>query len=513
MNAFACTLAISAGIAFSGPPPTHERVETIMQDDAALLYRPRTQVRRSLRRMARLGVDWVRVTASWRQLAPARDSRKRPRFDATDSSAYDHDALRRLDDVVRGARREGMQVMLDLGFFAPRWAVQRGAPGGRNVWRPSVPEYARYSRAFARRYGGDFDDPARPARKLPAVKLWTTWNEPNNWVFLQPQSEHGHGVSPGLYRRLHNAAYDQLKAVSKHNRVLIGGLASYGARTPGPRHLTPPLRFTRELACVDAQLRPVRDGDCRGFEPLRADGFSMHPYSNDTPPTASDPGADRVQVGELGKLSSLLAELHKRGRLARPLPLYITEYGYDTDPPDPGGIPPALQARYAGSSLLLAWRNAQVRSFAHFLLDDMGPLTSEPAGSAARWLGHQSGLYSSGGRAKPVAIRSFTLPFMAEALRGSDGRAAVVTFGQVRPGRGSQAVRLQQGGPHRRWRTVACLGTDGQGIYRRVLPFSGPGSYRAVWLGPTGPRASAGIDVGAPAQFDGPAARALARVR
>ena len=64
--------------------------------------------------------------------------------------------------------------MLDLGFFAPRWAVQRGGRGGRNVWRPSVREYRLYARAMARRYNGQ-------------VRLWTTWNEPNHGVFLRPQ--------------------------------------------------------------------------------------------------------------------------------------------------------------------------------------------------------------------------------------------------------------------------------------------------------------------------------------
>ncbi len=46
MNAFACSLALSAGIAFTGAPAPTERVETVVQDDAALLYRSPAQVRR-----------------------------------------------------------------------------------------------------------------------------------------------------------------------------------------------------------------------------------------------------------------------------------------------------------------------------------------------------------------------------------------------------------------------------------------------------------------------------------
>ena len=107
MNAFACSLALSAGIAFTGAPASTERVETVLQDDAALLYRSPRQVRRALRRMSALGVDRVRITASWRQLAPGRDGRRKPAFDAADPRAYDQAALRRLDHAVDGARRRG----------------------------------------------------------------------------------------------------------------------------------------------------------------------------------------------------------------------------------------------------------------------------------------------------------------------------------------------------------------------------------------------------------------------
>ena len=129
-----------------------------------------------------------------------------------------------------------MDVMIDLAFFAPRWAVKRsGARNGRHVWRPSVREFGRFSRAIAERYSGRFR--ARGER-LPAVRLWTTWNEPNHRAFLRPQWEQVKGrwrpAAPHFYRRMHNAAYDQLKTVDGENRVLIGGLASFGHSRPGP---------------------------------------------------------------------------------------------------------------------------------------------------------------------------------------------------------------------------------------------------------------------------------------
>ncbi|HYI36517.1 MAG TPA: cellulase family glycosylhydrolase [Thermoleophilaceae bacterium] len=517
MNAFACSLALSAGIAFTGPPAATERVETVLQDDAALLYRSPAQVRRSLRRMAALGVDRVRITASWYQLAPARDQRRRPSFDAADPNAYDRATLGRLDRAVNGARAEGMKVMIDLGFFAPRWAVTRGGENGRNVWRPSVREYRLYSRAMARRYRGK-------------VRLWTTWNEPNHRVFLRPQwvrsGDRWRPVTPHLYRRLHNAAYDQVKAVSGRNRVLIGGLSSFGDPGRGPARGLAPLRFTRELACVDSSLRPLRRPECRGFRALRADGFALHPYSLDTPPDALDPAADRVQIGELAKLTSLLAGLERRGRVARPLPLYLTEYGYQTDPPDPGKISQRLAGRYQGEALWLGWRAARTRMFPQFLLYDIGPDRSKPAGSAARWGGYQTGLYTYDGRPKTPVVRGFRLPFQALATRDERGAGGVAVFGQVRPRRGTQTVEIQRQGPDGSWATVpsrpvdgdarsSCgtFATDGQGLYRRVVADQGPGRYRARWHAPGGRvQVSPPAAVGAPVAVPGGATGALRRL-
>ena len=74
-----------------------------MQDDAEMLARSHSQVRRNARRMADLGVDRVRLTASWSLLAPDRESKVRPRFDATDSRQYREETITRLDWAVTEA--------------------------------------------------------------------------------------------------------------------------------------------------------------------------------------------------------------------------------------------------------------------------------------------------------------------------------------------------------------------------------------------------------------------------
>ena len=230
-----------------------------------------------------------------------------------------------------------------------------------------------------------------------------------------------------------------------------------------------PLRFTRELACVDSRLRPLRSPQCRGFRALRADGFALHPYSLDTAPAAAD-GSDRVQIGELAKLTSLLGELERRGRVERPLPLYLTEYGYQTDPPDPGKISQALAGRYEGQALMLGWRAARTRMFPQFLLYDIGPDRSHPAGSARRWGGYQTGLYSYRGAPKPEVVRGFRLPFHALAVSDERGQAAVAVFGQVRPGRGTQTVEIQRQRPGRVVGRGALHGSRGDARQRAAAP-------------------------------------------
>ena len=410
-----------------------------------------------------------------------------------------------------------MKVMLDLGFFAPRWAVGRPGRNGRNVWRPSVREYRLYARAMARHYDG-------------RVRLWTTWNEPNHGVFLRPQwVRSGDGwktATPHLYRRLHNAAYDQVKAVSKRNRVLIGGLSSFETPGRGPGRNMGPLRFTRELACVDRRLRPLTRPECRGFRPLRADGFAMHPYSQETAPGANDPGADRVQIGELAKLTSLLAELERRGRFAQtaaavPDRVRLPDRSARSRAADAGGgrplRGPGAVAGLAGGphapvpAVPAAGHRArpeQARPLGPALarlpvravhLHAAGPSRRSCAGSgcpSTRWPPVTSAAASRSrcsARCAPGAARR---PWSVQRQR--PGRA--LADGALAP-RGRRGRRFVRAVPDRR-----------AGHLPRVVPDQGPGAYRARWLEPGArPQVSPAASVGAPLPVPGGADAALRR--
>src|SRR3954451_14216316 len=158
--------------AVPGPPLPSRRV-TIVQDDAELLHRPPARVRADVRELHALGVDWVRVTAGWSVIAPSPESPRRPRFDARDPAAYPAGAWASLDSAVAEAKAAGLRVMIDIAFWAPRWAVARPLEPGRERWGVSPGDYGDFAEAVARRY--------------PEAVAFAVWNEPNYRIFLAPQ--------------------------------------------------------------------------------------------------------------------------------------------------------------------------------------------------------------------------------------------------------------------------------------------------------------------------------------
>jgi hypothetical protein len=66
-------------------------------------------------------------------------------------------------------------------------------------------------------------------RQGVALRWWTPWNEPNNFLFISPQrlvcSPHGTAVSPATYARLARAMRAELAAAPERPRMVIGELA------------------------------------------------------------------------------------------------------------------------------------------------------------------------------------------------------------------------------------------------------------------------------------------------
>jgi hypothetical protein len=127
----------------------------------------------------------------------------------------------------------------------------------------------------------------------------------------------------------------------------------------------------------------------------RFDAYAHHPYygHRSEGPNTPPPGPRAVTLGNIDKLLTLLTQLYGRKRL------WITEYGYQTRPPDRlFGVSFATQARYVAQSIAKARRNPRIDMMLWFMLKDDARIAT----------GWQSGFYTVGGSRKP-SWRAFQL--------------------------------------------------------------------------------------------------------
>lgn len=470
-------LVVRGGGASRPPPPFPPQVTgfpTIVQDDGQMLHTDPANIASDVRTLRGLGVDWVRITAGWSVIAPDPTATRRPSFDATDPAAYPSGAWDELDRAVRMTAAAGMKPEIDIAFWAPRWATSRTvAPADRQRWGIDARDYGQFARAVARRYSGHY-------RGLPAAVAFTVWNEPNYGVFLLPQRRLEQGrwaiASADEYRAMLDAAAPAIRAEAPRALLLIGATAGTGDPTPdGPGSGVAPLDFLRALACVDAGGRPIDTGACRDFKPLPGDGWSHHPYTPNGPPTQPDPRPGSVELVGLPKLAQLLDRLHAAGRTQRQMPIYVTEYGYETDPPDPTQrFTPADQARFLPAAELIARASPSVRSWAQFELRDLGPLAG--ATPHERWRLFQTGLEFPDGRRKP-AFAGFRLPLVV-ARTGTGG---VRLAGRVRPGSGRRRFRIDARASDGTWHPAAPRASTGpDGFFVLDLPGRPAAAYRVA---------------------------------
>ncbi|TMK40100.1 MAG: hypothetical protein E6G56_08860 [Actinobacteria bacterium] len=484
--------------AYAGPG-----LPTAVQDDAHLQYARPGQVHSEVGHLRALGVDRVRLTASWANLTRSPNSRRPPDFDSSDPAQYQQDKWRHLDTAVREADQAGLGVMIDIGFWAPRWAAR--GPGPRFRSHVDSVEYARFAQAIARRYSGSFIPPPEAIDPLetsdvtlPAAQSFELWNEPNHPAFLAPQwyarGSRRTPASPVVYRAMVQRAYPAIKSANPHAAVLIGNTSSRGG-FGGPHDSVPPLRFLRELACVDSRLRPVRVGACTHYRRLEGDGWAHHPYSLTGAPSQHPRRPDEVLVANLSDLAATLDRLVSMGRIAPGLRnIYVTEYGYETKAlPHRPSISESTQGRYLTWGEYLAWRVPTVRLFSQFLLRDQPPSRQVTSDSPQRPHGQfYSGLEHSDGTPK-LAERSFLAGLFAR--RTSSAR--VLLWGRLRLRARSVRVSVESHLPGQAWQTLstsdwpsrsaeASFALGGHGVFERWVPYVARVRYRLRYRLPDG---------------------------
>jgi hypothetical protein len=439
---------------------------SIIEDHTPLIRSGEERREQTLREMRAIGADTLRLGLKWNEVAPASRSTRRPSFDASDPGEYP--GFGPYDDVVRRAGDMGFRVLLDLGPDAPRWATSDRAPLGTLTGNrePDPGEYARFVAAVGRRYSGDFEG-------LPRVEWYSLWNEPNHHFFLKPNED-----APRIYRRMVAAALPALRdAAGDGAGVLVGETAPL--RRPGT--VLGPRDFVRRWLCLDEDFRPTPDEPgCRGFRGFDVDGYAHHPYG----PTSKTPEhADIVSMLVIRRLGEYLDRAAAARRLPRGLPIYNTEFGLQSNPPDPTArLNLRQQAAILNEKEEQSYRYPRVRSYAQYLLYDDPPRPGETEKQV--WSGFQTGLRFADGAAKP-AYDAYRLPIVVQRSRGRDVRV----WGRVRPESGTRAVQLERRRRGRFVRVGERIETNDAGYFE--VPLAARDEYRFIAYGADGKRIGA----------------------
>ena len=478
-----------AGALHAAPAVASTTQEAIFQDDIQVKNNPTA----TLALLHEMGVTRVRVAMVWDSVETKRGHYNFGVYDAIDQAA----------------KAEGISLYFMLSGPAPSWDTgshaDRGVAAGS--WEPSTRAFGAFVNAAGKRYDGK-------TAGLPRINFWTIWNEPNYGQSLSPQTTHGNTVLTGaaLYRGLVDSAWNNLAATGHHpgsDTILIGETAPRGVSDPGDDLGIKPLSFLRALYCVDGRYQPLRgnaaraigcpttNAGSRGFRKANpalfsASGFAAHLYAlqaNPGPPNRptnltggphSDPNF--ADLPQLGSLEWTLDRLNRVYGSGAKFPIWNTEYGYRTKPPDKVGVNLTTQAAYINWAEYISYRAPRLRDYMQYLLVD-------PASGI-----FASGLYLPNGTPKP-SLWAYRMPVFLPATSARRNHSLEVWGGsREAPLAASQTHQRQQlvvqyrRGSHGQFTTFKTITISNSRGYVDVrLTFPASGAVRLAWTPPSGP--------------------------
>jgi hypothetical protein len=319
--------------------------------------------------LVNLRTQVIRLNLDWNLIAKTQPT------DPTDPAdpAYDWSTY---DRALINAAKSKIQVLFTI-YGTPRWA--QGKKRGINRVPAKLKSLRYFSLAAAKRYGGKFK--RTDGTKLPAVRKWLAWNEPNNPVFLVPQwqkvGKRYVPIAARNYVGICSAVY-----AGVHATHLAKEVVGCGATDPRGNNAA---RSRRPSISPLAFLQALRR---YGLKKSQFDVYAHHPYYGrpGESPTTKPKDKQTVTLANIGDLTKLLGKLYGNKKL------WITEYGYQTRPPDRAfGVTWIKQAQYLTKAYAIARKNPRITMMLWFLLRDEGRLG-----------GWQSGLFTVGGKKKPA---------------------------------------------------------------------------------------------------------------
>jgi hypothetical protein len=444
-------LAISASPASAmvvGVESNHELV------NSNVTLEQRTRV---LDEMRAAGAKAIRVNLGWNEFADACGSQP---ADALRDDANPCYSWSGLDQTVSLASARGIQVVASVSR-APEWLH-----GARNPmwlgttaqqWARTVSFYSSFMQAAAHRY--------RAGSAIGQVRMWTVWNEPNSNTFLAPQlSTAQKRVVPARYAQLLGRTAVAIKAGNPRALVAAGPTGPTGGGQFGVK----PIPF---IAAVQRNLPRFLPGATLAAKRRWIDAWAHNPY----PSTRRSPSLDNAKspVVRMNNLGDLFRQLD-RSPYTRGKPVWATEFGWETNPPDRiFGTAPATQARFMGEAFDWLDRSRRVTVAIWYQFRD--------ASSLGDW---QSGVLYANGRRKPSYywLQRAVSVNAATVRRGRFVRVYVRSG--VRPG----AVRIAMstnGG--RSWRLLGLRGRRSDGSMVQNVRVTARTTMFAAYDGTRGP--------------------------
>jgi hypothetical protein len=261
-----------------------------------------------------------------------------------------------------------------------------------------------------------------------------------------------------------NAFAGAVHAAAPRTYVVAGTLGPFGHDAKDIQ-VVAPMEFMSDLLCVSMQ--PPHRKTCS--DRTEFDIWAHNPYTNGGPTwEATNPGD--VSIGELPEMHALLRAAARQGTVISPGQprFWVTEFSWDTNPPDPKGVPMKLHARWVSEALFRMWQ-AGVSAVIWFRLHD-DPLRQSP---------YQSGFFTVNGRAK-YSLQGFRFPFVAFGRPGGVSIWGRTPFGEP----GAVTVERKTGNE---WVEAGQLRADRYGIFsaRLAAPPQGTTDFRAR-LSPSG---------------------------
>ena len=343
---------------------------SIVMDDDQFLYRGDRTAARTLTTARSLGAEAVRVSVLWRVVAEganlsnaeiarlkgsaakAKARKQRARFMAGNPRTYPTRNWDRYDNLVKTATRLGMRVLFTVTGPGPRFGHQLAPlPSQRanaGTYKPYPSRFRSFVQAVGRATPAATGTRTASAARCRASRCGRSGTSPTSPAGCRRSGRTaGRPASPALYRELFQAGRQGLAAQRPRRRRRPARRdRAAGLAQARPAQRDPPDAVPARARLRRAQRHAVhrRRRDRAPLRRLRedrpAEGARLRP-----PPVheegRSDGGAgarpDEITIANIGTLGRQLDALSAQsgGKIPANMPILLTEFGYESNPPDP----------------------------------------------------------------------------------------------------------------------------------------------------------------------------------